>query len=75
MLTVVYLYNRTLYSNLSYKTPYEAKNSVKPDISNIKVFGSLVYFKYKRLDLKKLDPCSSLGILIGYGIDCNNYKV
>ncbi len=75
ILTATYLYNRTPHSKLGYKTPYEAKNGEKPDITNIKVFGSLAYFKNKRPNLKKLDPRGTLGILIGYGTDCNNYKV
>ena len=75
LLAVTYLYNRTPHSKLGFKTPYKAKNGEKPDITNIKVFGSLVYFKQKRLDLKKLNPCRVLGILIGYSIDCNNYKI
>ena len=37
----VYLYNRTLYSQIGFKTPYFALHNTKPDITNIKVFGIL----------------------------------
>ena len=38
--TAVYLYNRTLYSQLpDYITPYKALYKQKPNISNIRVFS------------------------------------
>ena len=76
VLTVVYLYNRTPYSKLNYKTPYEAKFGCQPDISYIKTFGSLVYFKRKPvIKLNKLDQRGILGILVGYGINSVNYYI
>jgi len=37
LLAAVFIHNRSPYSYLQYKTPYEARLSKKPDISNIKV--------------------------------------
>ena len=37
LLAAVFIYNRSPHSYLHYKTPYEARLSKKPDISNIKV--------------------------------------
>ena len=76
LLAAVYLYNRTPYSKLGYKTPYEFKNGELPNIGNIKVFGSLVYFKRKGLNnVTKLDKRGILGILIGYGTNSSHYKI
>ena len=52
----VYLYNRTPHSQIGFKTPYFALHNTKPDITNIKVFGSIAYYKDKATGLKKLDP-------------------
>jgi Integrase core domain/GAG-pre-integrase domain len=37
----VYLYNRTPHTAIDYKTPYEAKYGKKPDLSHIKIWGSI----------------------------------
>ena len=64
--TAVYLYNRTLYSQIQFKTPYFALHNTKPDITNIKVFGSIAYYKDKATGLKKLDPRAKKAILVGF---------
>ena len=51
--TAVYLYNRTPYSQISFKTPYFVLYNTKPDIINIKVFGSIAYYKDKAIGVKK----------------------
>lgn len=73
--TAVYLYNRTPHSKLDYKTPYEAYYGIKPNINNIKTFGSLVYFKRKGPTTIKLAQKGILGLLIGFGTDSSHYKV
>ena len=67
VLAATYLYNRTPHSSLNYKTPYEVKYNRKPDISNIRTFGSICYYKNKQTGLKKLDAKANKAILIGYG--------
>ncbi|KAI0992283.1 hypothetical protein K3495_g15903, partial [Podosphaera aphanis] len=42
------------------------KNQTKPDISKIRVFGSVCYYKAKGNNLKKLDPKAYQGILVGF---------
>jgi hypothetical protein len=64
--TAVYLYNRTPHSQLHFKTPYQVLNDIKPDITNIRVFGSVAYYKVK-VGLKKLDPRAKKAILLGFG--------
>ena len=72
-ITATYLYNRTPHSKLDFKTPYELKYNKRPDISNIKTFGSIAFYKNKNSHIKKLDPRANKGILIGFGQ--NMYKI
>ena len=72
LLTAVYLYNRTPHSALKHITPYEKKNSKKPNISHIRVFGSIAFYKVKTLT-KKLDPRANKAILLGFNE--NIYKL
>ena len=65
--TAVYLYNRTPHSEIQFKRPYQALYNTKPDITNIKVFGSIAYYKDKAKGLKKLDPRARKAILLGFG--------
>ena len=45
-------------------------HNTKPDIINIKVFGSIIYYKDKAIRLKKLDLRAKKVILVGFG---NNF--
>ncbi|KAH7551972.1 hypothetical protein BM1_08834 [Bipolaris maydis] len=45
LIAAVYLYNRTPHSSINFRTPFEAKYGIKPNISNIKIWGSLAYRK------------------------------
>ena len=72
-LVATYLYNRTPHAGINYKTPYEMKYGSKPDISNIKTFGSICYYKNKGPNIKKLDDKALKGVLVGYHE--NLYKV
>ena len=72
-LASIYLYNITPHSSLGFKSPFEVYNNYKPNTSNIKTWGSLVYYntnKYKT----KLEPRNNKAILIGY-MNNNIYKV
>lgn len=67
-----YLYNRTPHSSLDFKTPYESRFGEKPNISNIRIWGSRCYRKDYNPS-SKLSPRSLLGILVGFG--SKGYKV
>ena len=41
--------------------------NVKPDITNIKVFRSIIYYKNKAIKLKKLNPRAKKAILVNFG--------
>jgi transposase InsO family protein len=67
VIAAVYLYNRTPHSSLQgFTTPYEAKTGEKPDLSNIKTWGSIAY-KKESIGISKLDPKAELYILVGWG--------
>lgn len=70
---MAYIYNRTPHSALGFKTPYELKHRSKPDLANIKIWGSIAYSLDKRNEVKKLDPRTNAYVLIGYG--SNQYKL
>jgi len=60
----VYLYNMTPHKSLGLKTLYEAKTGQKPNISHIRIFGSLAY--RVTIKPKKLDPRGDAYYLVGY---------
>ena len=48
-----FLYNRTPYIALDgYSTLYYAKNGTKPSIANIRIFGSICYYRDNAPKLK-----------------------
>ena len=69
----VYLYNRTPHSAIDYKTPYELKYGKKPDLKNIKIWGSLAYKREPTELISKLDSRAKPYYLVGYG--SNQYKL
>jgi len=50
-------------------------NNIKPNINNIKIWGSITYYKIKEPKRSKLKPQAEKGILVSYSKDNNNYKV
>ena len=72
----VYLKNRWPHSSLSWKTPYEALNGTKPNLSSIRVFGSIAHIKTKVRRYMKLDTMSNDGLFMTYtGTNKNVYVV
>ena len=45
------------------------------DVSHFQIFGSSVYCHVTKAALKKLDPTTELGILVGYTDTPHNYRV
>ncbi len=54
LLTATYLYNRTPHLDLQFKTPYQMRYSILPDLSNLRKFGSKAYKVEDKP--KKLEP-------------------
>ena len=61
----VYLKNRLPHSSLQYITPYEIVNGTKPDLSQLRVFGSKVHYKKKAKGMK-LDKLDGTGHFMTY---------
>jgi hypothetical protein len=74
VIAATYIHNRTPNSSLQgYISPYEARTGEKPDISNIRTFGSIAYKREPKELLKKLDLRASPYIIVGYG--SNQYRL
>ena len=63
----IYLLNRLLTNALKGITPFEAWHDYKPDLSYLRVVGSISYKTTNRYNLKKLDDRVEKCILLGYG--------
>ena len=70
LMAACYLYNRTPHSAID-MTPYQAWHRTKPDLANIKKWGSVAYLKVAQT--KKLDEKAIKKYLIGYG--SNQFKL
>ena len=66
LLSAVYLYNRTPHSSIDFCTLYEAKYGTKPNLANIKIWGSLTYKKEPKEFINKLDSRAKPYYLVGY---------
>jgi hypothetical protein len=58
--------NRILTPYLDNKSPYEMMNNNLPDLTNLKVFGSLAYASTLHAHRTKLEPRSRTCIFLGY---------
>ena len=65
LIHAVYLKNRLWHSAIG-KTPFEAWNGAKPDLSHLRVFGSLVTERRPNQPAAKLDRHTYHGIFLGY---------
>ena len=73
--TAVYLRNRSPTSALKGKTPFEAREGKKPNVSHLKSFGCTCYAHIPKDERKKLDSKSKKCILLGYGDCVKGYRV
>jgi len=56
-------------------TPKEAYSGKRPDISHLRIFGSLVYMLVMKDARKKLQLTAEVGIFVGYTDMPHNYRV
>ena len=73
--TMVYLRNRSPTTALNGSTPFEFWYQKKPDVSNLRVFGSICYVHIPDVLRKKLDPKSYKAVFLGYPEGTKGYKV
>lgn len=72
--TVNYLRNRSPSLDRT-KTPLELFFNIKPDVSDLRVFGSTVYAHIPKALRRKLDPVSQKGKMVGYDSHSKAYRV
>ena len=72
MMASAYIRNRCFNDRLG-KTPYEAMTGLRPNLSNMHVFGAICY-AYMR-NPKKLEPRSKEGFFVGYDKNSPAYLV
>ena len=71
----VYAHNRSPTSALHDATPFECWFGVKPDISNMRVFGCVCYYHVPDPQRQKLDPKARKAVFVGYPDGMKGYKV
>ena len=57
------------------KTPKEVFTGTRPDVSHIRIFGSVCYCHVHADNRKKLDPSGEKGLLVGYSEILKAYRV
>lgn len=57
------------------KTPFELWTLEKPDLSHIRIFGSIAYAHITKESRKKFDAKSKKCVLVGYQGDSKNYRL
>lgn len=72
--TAAYIGNRLLANTKITKTPYEIFFNKRPNVSNLRLFGSVAYVRIpEERRSSKLDPKALKGILVGY--TATGYKI
>jgi len=76
IITAAYIRNRCLTSGTIYNfTPYELFYGERPDLSNLRVFGSRCIAHNLDPKKKKLDPRGREGIFVGYSDMAHGYVI
>jgi len=70
----VYVWNRTPKKAIGMATPYEKWFGIKPDITNLHIFGSIVYVKREK-EPGKLEPQAQEGCWIGLEPESNGHYI
>nr|GEV80609.1 retrovirus-related Pol polyprotein from transposon TNT 1-94 [Tanacetum cinerariifolium] len=73
--TACYTQNRSLIDTHHNKTPYELVHNKKPDLTFLRVFGSLFYPRNDSEDLGKLQPMADIGIFVDYAPSKKGYRI
>ena len=66
MHAVAYINNRVPHSSIKLNTPFEAYFEHKPDVSNLRVFGSTAWARIPLDKRRDLQPQSIKCLFIGY---------
>jgi hypothetical protein len=71
----VYLQNRSPHTVLGKKTPEETFSGTRPDVSHIRIWGSVCYCHVPSEKRTKLDPTAVKGLLVGYSEASKAYRI
>lgn len=74
VVTANYIRNRSPVSGKD-KTPWELFYGKMPDVSNLRVYGSVTYVHIPKEKRKKLDAVSRKGIMVGYAEGSKGYRI
>jgi hypothetical protein len=73
--TVFYLKNQSPTKKFYFQNPFEILYGYKPDVNNLRVFGSTSFVHILKDARKKLDAKSIKCVFIGYCTDKKTYKL
>ena len=76
-MTACYLQNRTASKHCVGRTPYEVMFNMTPDVSHLRVFGSVCYplIQKKQRDPYRHKATCDVGIFVGYDRQSPGYLV
>ena len=69
-----YVHNRSHTKALNDTMPYQAWSEKKPDVSNLREFGTPVWIKHQGQHLTKFEPKSRMMILVSYDKGSSSVK-
>ena len=72
---VVYLKNSSPTKKLELQTPFEVFHGYKPEISHLRIIGSMDFSHIPKYDRRKLDAKSIECVFVGYCEDQKAYKI
>src|SRR5882762_4729473 len=75
MHALVYIHNRVPNSYVKEKTPFEAYFGHKPDVSNLRVFGSTAWARIPLDKRRALQPKNIECMFIGYPDESKGFKL
>ena len=73
--TATYLRNRSPTKAVNGMTPIQAWTGLKPNVTHLRVFGSLCFSHIPKDERKKLDPKAQEAIFLGYGQETKGYRL
>ena len=73
--TATYLRNRSPTKAVEGMTPFQAWSGTKPNVSHLRVFGSLCYSHVPKDERKKLDSKAQEAIFLGYSLETKGYRL
>jgi hypothetical protein len=73
--TTVYIQNRSPHTILGKLTPEEVFTGTKPDVSHLRIWGSVCYYHVPSKKRTKLEPTTDKDFLVGYSKASKAYMI